>query len=520
MSTSETHTTPTRLLFIGTLDVPQISLVATQDLEAVTYATLSHCWGSSQPFVTLSSNLKTRMDGIDSNTLPRTFKDAITVCRRLQIEYLWIDSICIIQDDKKDWESESRKMGLIYLNSFFTIAATRASHDEEGFLTPIHFERQDLHVYAAEISPGFVIMTHSQADFAGSSFSPLNKRAWVIQERYFARRTIFFSSSGLSWACARCEVMDTGKMNGVSDGVASFSIDDVVSNIESVARLNQHENFMTGRRSARNLDLRMPYAASKYTGWYQLVERYTRCFLTRPTDRLPALSGLVAYIARTTGDSYYAGLWGRAIVEGLPWTSKTPVPSDLYLAPTWSWASVNGPVKYRTPSRIIQTYASVKAILASLSGSNPYGEVSDGSLTLQAPLLLTSGYFKVELGSKEKFDEYSLFTTIDDPWNFYALVCEFNNELQVSHIKWPLTLAVLSMDETDLRYERLFIISALILEQHEHGTYRRIGACKSCLHILGKPPRVFYEHKLDYVKDYVIIHDIISSLPVQEFVIK
>lgn len=63
---------------------------------------------------------------------PKTFSDAITVCRALRVKYLWIDCLCIVQDCQQDWETQSSKMGDIYCNALFTIIAADAAVNSEA----------------------------------------------------------------------------------------------------------------------------------------------------------------------------------------------------------------------------------------------------------------------------------------------------------------------------------------------------------------------------------------------------
>ncbi len=96
------------------------------------YTALSHCWGALKPLTTTGSSLEQRKQGIEWSSLPKTFRDAIHVTHSLGIKYLWIDSLCIVQDDSVDWEVESAKMASIYSQSFITIAATAAVNGSEG----------------------------------------------------------------------------------------------------------------------------------------------------------------------------------------------------------------------------------------------------------------------------------------------------------------------------------------------------------------------------------------------------
>ena len=101
------------------------------------YVALSYCWGKNIPYTTTSKNVeKHQGKGISYEEIPKTLQEAVLVTRLLGLQYLWIDSLCIIQDDQKDWEHEAARMGLVYSRAYITIAASRAHHCGEGFLQP------------------------------------------------------------------------------------------------------------------------------------------------------------------------------------------------------------------------------------------------------------------------------------------------------------------------------------------------------------------------------------------------
>ena len=97
------------------------------------YIALSHCWGKAPIVRTTKDTLSRRRQGIDTSLLPPAFQDAILIARRLEVRYLWIDSLCIIQDDELDWQTESAKMSTIYQNALLTISAGLSGHGGDCF---------------------------------------------------------------------------------------------------------------------------------------------------------------------------------------------------------------------------------------------------------------------------------------------------------------------------------------------------------------------------------------------------
>ena len=169
------------------------------------YTALSHRWGEYPPkkedprFCTTDDNLSARLNGFSLSELPKTFKDAILVTRELGIEYLWIDSLCIIQWNVEDWKREAGRMEDVFASAYCTIAATSAADSTVGFLarnTSTEYARvQDAagnQVY---------ICTHMDDFEKDVEEAELNKRAWVMQERVLAKRTIHFSANQTYWEC-------------------------------------------------------------------------------------------------------------------------------------------------------------------------------------------------------------------------------------------------------------------------------------------------------------------------------
>ena len=167
---------------------------------------LSHCWGEptdeeKERFCTTPENYGDRvMEGFSYDNLPKTFQDAVRVTRELRKEYLWIDSLCIIQGNKEDWKREAGCMEKVFASAYCTIAATSAPNWKDGFLerklSPQYFQIED--------SSSRLVYVYDNTDDYSEDVDegPLNKRAWVLQERVLSRRTIHFSAKQTYWECA------------------------------------------------------------------------------------------------------------------------------------------------------------------------------------------------------------------------------------------------------------------------------------------------------------------------------
>lgn len=197
------ETRPTRVIDVGSVESPILRLVQGSEMVNHYYLALSHCWGDGQTSHfgrTLRDNYRERQRAIDPNELPLNFKDAIEVARGLGVRYLWIDSICIIQLDREDWNRESVRMEQVYSNARCVLAASSAASSTEGFLRSARKPRNFATLRSASGVTTFV--SKNIDDFQNDvESSVLNTRGWVLQERALARRTIHFAANQMYFEC-------------------------------------------------------------------------------------------------------------------------------------------------------------------------------------------------------------------------------------------------------------------------------------------------------------------------------
>ncbi|RYE97946.1 MAG: HET domain-containing protein, partial [Oxalobacteraceae bacterium] len=246
----------------------------------IEYACLSHCWGHTRSkHITCEENLEANLIGIPLAELPKTFKDAIKVTRALKLRYLWIDSLCIVQNSKADWATHVGAMASIYESAHITLAAGASSDDDGGFFTdtpdiyakPISFELgfgTQLHTIYVRRS-----VDHPDADWPAGEVLPLMKRGWCFQERLLARRYICFGSKEVLWECREdvacsCSLAE-GPFNPRKPG--------------DQARFRDSPATKTQLLSAQGDGASL---------WQSLITEYTSRQLTYPNDKLPALAGL------------------------------------------------------------------------------------------------------------------------------------------------------------------------------------------------------------------------------------
>lgn len=188
---------PKRLVDVRNLD--QISLYCTNEAESGIYACLSHCWGTTPTFRTISDNISTYTRSISWSTLPQVYQHAIRLTNKLDIPFLWIDSLCIVQDSEEDWLAESAKMADIYSRAVLTIAASLAERDTDSLFSHAPQTYRSKRLTNFNGSDVFVRMTMDHGH--GPAPLPLLNRAWVLQERLLSPRIVHFTHQELVWEC-------------------------------------------------------------------------------------------------------------------------------------------------------------------------------------------------------------------------------------------------------------------------------------------------------------------------------
>lgn len=140
---------------------------------------------------------------LSDSKIPKTFQDAITVTQKLGFRYLWIGSLCIIQEDVVDWAREASCMAGVYRCAYLTIGALNASNDQQGFLTPRKLPDWELRVFttSADEKSTTICMRHHGDKFISPATFALDNRAWTLQEQYLSNRMLRFSDFITTWIC-------------------------------------------------------------------------------------------------------------------------------------------------------------------------------------------------------------------------------------------------------------------------------------------------------------------------------
>ncbi|KAJ4855881.1 heterokaryon incompatibility protein (HET) domain-containing protein [Trichoderma breve] len=293
---------PTRILDVGLLNHESVSLFETNGQRGE-FCALSYCWGpeGTQTLMTTRDTIKDHRKGIQFSSLPKTFQDAVIITRELDIRYLWIDSLCIIQGDESDWKRESDTMAEIYQNAFLVIAASGAASPKEGcFSTESRCPTAvEVPYYSAEgQAAGSIKLSMRIYGRESPDWGPLFKRGWAFQEWILARRVLHYMPVGMTW---KCKMFESGERDDYGMGQCG----DV---------------------------------------WEEILEQYSLRNFTYKKDRLAALKGLAQAHLKRTNDKYSLGIFESRISEQLLWMmeSMAKASEDLTDVPHWSWASRGG----------------------------------------------------------------------------------------------------------------------------------------------------------------------------------
>jgi len=363
------------------------------------YVALSHCWGRNVPLITTQETLLIYQKEIVVESLPKTFRDAINLTRELGMEYLWIDSLCIIQDSVEDWAQECSKMAGVYMRATLVVAAAAAADSTQGLFSPRDILRGP---YLDDV--GSLYLRERVTSRKAQLTSPLASRAWAYQEGLLAPRLLLYNEHQMSWECRQGT-----KDEGVNIVVSSNNSCSKKAFYESIERLS---SASTARKSiSHGRESVMRNICNRLDTWYACVEDYSHRQLTQQDDKLPALSGLATAIQNPALGEYLAGIWSKDLGTGLFWARHTAREElfgrpffkyGRYRAPSWTWASHEGPVNFR----VQQDISSRPAIASDVTFGRNSGEYIPKLVEHNILLATSDIYGRVLPGSSITLEGY------------------------------------------------------------------------------------------------------------------
>jgi hypothetical protein len=409
---------PSRLLKLKTPLFQAVELVEIRSLDQLEtdmilktgFVSLSYCWGGDQPQKLTRQSLPLYTLGVSVHSFPKTIQEAIWYTKNIGLDYLWIDSLCIVQDDQDDKEREIARMAIYYGASTVTICAASSFSSQNGFLHP----REEPEFVAGPFKLPFQVdgdlgsvILYSDEPEVYNSVEPTTTRGWTLQESMLSRRILIFASRQLYWTCCRSNATCGGRFGTFQD-----------------RNMGDPASYVSGIHPITTIWNQPPL-----TQWMVICKDFASRKIGVAGDKLLAVSALAAHLSplftERDGDTVYlAGLFfilvePISMVYQLLWYtdfqhSKRP---KEYRAPSWSLACVDGPLEFlydftSLPSRTsgssgkkqltkISTWGGVpnqrvytftvtmelQDYQAKLSNkAAPYGAVVSGYIEIRAPL--------------------------------------------------------------------------------------------------------------------------------------
>ncbi|KAL1612217.1 hypothetical protein SLS60_000441 [Paraconiothyrium brasiliense] len=356
----------------------KLRLVDSKTLEGhPRYMTLSHRWDKQVLEVsTLTTNIQSRLQDLDAHELPITLKEAIQTAHSLNVDYVWIDCLCIVQDSPGDWVAEAALMSKVYRNSYCTIAANRSL---PGSLFSVYNVDDDYAEFELPLEKVRVSKKLTRWD-SSIHTGQLAKRGWCFQERELSPRILHWTDEQVLWECRNSSLSEAGVLR--TQGY-------------------YNRNTETYQRMQRILDgIEHKNVEEIYALWYTTVAEYTGRDLTKREDTLPAIGSLARVPNERLKTQYLAGLWYEDISRSLAWRCYRGIRHDTYIAPSWSWALVGRHGGY---GNYYQSYhfrdekstaCTTRKGLSSINGHNirlatadPYGNVISGQILVSGPAI-------------------------------------------------------------------------------------------------------------------------------------
>lgn len=382
---------PTRLIYVGDragneFGNPRLVITAGQGASTEYFATnhpkyaiLSYCWGdcAASILITKKTNLEDHLEEIRLEDMAPSCRDAILVTRAIGIEWIWIDALCILQDDREDWEKEASRMAEAYGNAFLTIFPLRSHSSSEPFLTQ-RISKDYVDIPFKSIINSTIEGTYTAWNHRYVSSNPMNTlsfdisaskwkyRGWTLQEWMMSIRRLYFGDCGIHFECGNTTKRDDGTSVPYYYGLRGEWI---------------HQNDL-------------------HRTWYDQIQSYATKLLTFENDILPAVSAIASIISDRTGDDYVCGLWRSHLAIGLLWVALSPsglldheeqmkkISSfEAYVGPSWSWTNpARSHMRLRWNNLDIAKFTTKCDIIEAKSvmeGKNPFGCIQSAHILIK-----------------------------------------------------------------------------------------------------------------------------------------
>ncbi|KAL1612133.1 hypothetical protein SLS60_000356 [Paraconiothyrium brasiliense] len=473
--TNEDDWRPTRLIQL--ISPSEGKVIATKGAGLAAqepYISLSHCWGLHRPTTLLTTNQADMEQGFNFAMLPQTFRDAVQTTWRLGIRYIWIDSLCILQDSAEDWQREAATMGDVYRFAYLNLGATRASDSTQGMFharNPGWLEVPRVTIQFDGYEPLSCILGNEWSIYGPVPEGPLMSRGWVLQERLLAPRMVHFGERQILWQCRGGWSNEMhANATALQNGFHSLYVNDQSELFKALFEKRKDDE------DTKNVIDR---------AWSETVRQYAKLRLTFASDKLVALSGLVYHFSRVrpANDEYLAGLWKSDLPASLLWySSKRSKRSDSYQAPSWSWASLEAD-DINTAATHGECASLVSASVDVVDKVNPFGQVSGGRITINALVTKMRVLSQRYAGDHSSYRRYTCLLEEVDLEGYchdipYCKTQESGMKFELGQLHWdedPLPNAILDVTFIvgSTRKEQVDLGCLLLKKKGE--VYERIG---------------------------------------------
>ncbi|KAK7687317.1 hypothetical protein QCA50_009823 [Cerrena zonata] len=500
---------PTRLIDCSNPEQPHL---VTTNGEYGIYAALSYVWGGTQPNKTVTSNLNSYLNLIDVALIPKTIHDAIKSVHTFDLKYLWVDAFCIVQDDKQDKRREIAQMRRIFADAHVTIVASSAPTSDSGFLQdrPSHYEKDTRLPFICSDGRFGTVRLYPMSRNLEYNIEPVDQRAWCLEERLLSPRKFVYTEQTLEYHCRT----DRYRIGNAILGPRTAT---------------QMPNIMFGTASDI-AETTSKWSASDWEEihwvWTDIIRSYTSRDVTNADDKLLALSGLAQVFHQFWRKGrYLAGLWEENMPYELCWfnnrvdtTSVTYPRPEIYLAPSWSWASITGIVRTPTIHRFLRPlYVATMKQKSTIDHCEvlgcdvvpehetlPYGRVVSATLTLSVTM--------AEIKWANDLPNPHLLVRRDTiPPEFFV------NEPDTCKGDCVFLLGIIYVDSAEevigpvwvvpiLWNQKMQAMAGLFVVKTDCGQYRRIGCWDSDVEELieGDQPSILSWFNLEHSQRHVI----------------
>ncbi|RYP63335.1 hypothetical protein DL771_009320 [Monosporascus sp. 5C6A] len=397
---------PTRVINVSS-NPPRLLITRSEGITHGRYAALSYCWGGPQHVRTTQETISAYTDSIPMDGLPRTLQDGIIATRGLGLKYLWIDALCIIQEDEEDYRRELPHMAEIYNSAYVTISASTAATCRDGFLQPRQLKYKPIRLSARCPSGdrGSVLLMHDHLE-AAQELDAIHKRGWTLQEHLLAPRLLLFGPVRMEFICLTRTHYDGGTpvpLGAPRPGLLGVGKSTLfAAQYGGFVREGTKKGFIQSllyRTHLMDLALRMTGEAGEFNQllvihWGEIIAAYTARALGVPSDRLKAIAGIAKKMHRQELGRYLAGLYSTNLHVQLLWvrSEEQPLqrrPTGDYRAPSWSWAAIDGSVSLKIDPFNFQNFEKSIAIprilqceATPVSESDKYSSFASGILRI------------------------------------------------------------------------------------------------------------------------------------------